>query len=105
MRVGVASKQTAFDAHDAEDDAVAEVNNLLYVISMLPVGAPPVFKEGANRHLALVYPQPHRRHVPHRIRTVIAHDGINIPTTTSIEAAAGALNQVGGRGLVRHQLV
>src|SRR5205807_1017550 len=32
VRVGVASSQPAFDAHDAEDDAVAEVNNLLHLI-------------------------------------------------------------------------
>src|SRR5271157_3422244 len=100
--VTLAACRAALLDEDAERDAAAEVENLLYVDLELLVRADPVLQEATDRGHAL-QANAQRHHLPHGIGSVEARHRVKVgQVPQSLKPFAPSLYQVGGRGLFGH---
>ncbi len=98
---GAASRTTVLNDH-GKHNPIAEVADFLKPELQLLVRAKPVLKEAANG-LPPLEVVPQRPPVEGRIFGEAAGRRVEITTICSLKRPAQKLNQVGGRGLLRHQ--
>src|SRR5947209_2023758 len=85
--------------------AMPEIENLLRLGQIVLVVPKPVFNEASDRRHALEGPYPPGVQIPHRVGSPVAQEPVNVATIESVKAKPRKLDQNGGRGFLRHQLV